>query len=160
MIRIDGKVSIRSSYATRALLLASGLIAASIAAMIFIAPHAFYGSYGIDLGADASLANELKAPAGALLLAGILMLAGVVRTEFTIPSLATASAIYLSYGLSRVLSMAIDGLPHSGLVSAAQLELVIGAICFVDLVRHRKTIVAHREAATGNWREITRDDAV
>jgi hypothetical protein len=102
----------------------------------------------------------LKAPAGALLLAGILMLAGVVRKEFTIPSLATASAIYLSYGLSRVISMAIDGFPHSGQVSAAQLELVIGAICLVDLVRHRKTIVAHREGTTGNWREIARDDAV
>ena len=60
---------------------------------------------------------------GLLLTSGLLMLAGVVRTELTVASLGMASLIYLSYGLSRLLSIAIDGIPHSGLVSAAILEI-------------------------------------
>jgi hypothetical protein len=38
--------------------------------------------------------------------------------------------------------MAIDGVPHSGLVSAAVIEVVIGAISLADLMRYRKTRVA------------------
>jgi hypothetical protein len=52
-------------------------------------------------------------------------------------SLTTASVVYLSYGLSRLLSMAMDGLPHSGLVSAAGIELGIGAACLLALLRAR-----------------------
>lgn len=127
-------------YLTRGLLLTSGLLAAGIATTILFAPDAFYAGYGIDTGSNVSLANELKAPAGMLLIAGLLMLAGVVRTELAGESLATASLIYLSYGLSRLLSMATDGIPHSGLVSAAILEITIGAICLLVWSRHRKSV--------------------
>ena len=156
----DERKSVYSAYGTRGLLLASGLIAAGIAAMILFAPHVFYGGYGIDIGANVSLTNELKAPAGALLLAGLLMTAGVFKSELTIPSLALAAAVYLSYGLSRILSMALDGVPHSGLVSAAAIEVAIGAICLVDLMRHRKTTVVHRIAAEDIWCATTKEDAV
>ena len=142
MTKYDERMSVYGSYGTRGLLLASGLIAAGIAATILIVPSAIYGNYGIDIGSNTSLANELKAPAGLLFMAGLLMLAGVFRSEFAIPSLATATAVYLSYGLSRILSMAIDGVPHSGLVSAAIIEVAIGAISLADLMRYRKTSVA------------------
>jgi len=125
-------------YLTKVLLLTSGLLAAGIAATILLAPGAFYAGYGIDIDSDVSLVNELKAPAGMLLIAGLLMLAGVVRKELTVVSLGTGSLIYLSYGLSRLLSMAIDGVPHSGLVSAAILEIAIGVICLLVWSRHRQ----------------------
>jgi len=160
MTNNDERVSLYSSYGTRGLLLGSGLIAAGIAVMILFAPDTFYGGYGVEIGANVSLANELKAPAGLLLLAGIVMLTGVFRSEFTIPSLALAAAVYLSYGLSRILSMAIDGVPHSGLVSAAVIEVAIGAICLVDLMRHRKTTVVTRIAAEDIWCATTKEDAV
>lgn len=159
MMKQDERASVFSAYGTRGLLLASGLIAAGIAAMILFAPEAFYGGYGIDISANVSLANELKAPAGALLLAGLMMLAGVFRSEFTVPSLATASAVYLSYGLSRVLSMAIDGVPHSGLVSAAVIEIAIGVICFVDFTRYRKSNGACQSAARTVWYAAAEEDA-
>jgi hypothetical protein len=87
MTNNDKTMSVLSSYGTRGLLLASGLIAAGITAMILFAPNVFYGGYGIEIGANVSLVNELKAPAGLLLLAGLLMLAGVFRQEFAIPAL-------------------------------------------------------------------------
>lgn len=159
MTKNDERASLLGTYGTRGLLLASGLIAAGIAAMILFAPNTFYAGYGIEIGANVSLANELKAPAGLLLLAGLLMLAGVFRSKFAISSLATATAVYLSYGLSRILSMANDGVPHSGLVSAATIEVAIGAICFVDLMRHRKTTVARQIAGEGAWYSIREEDA-
>jgi hypothetical protein len=155
MTRNDNKASAHSLYGTKALLLASGLIAAGIAAMILVAPNAFYQGYGIEISANVSLANELKAPAGALLMAGILMMVGAFKAGFTIPSLAIAAAVYLSYGLSRILSMAIDGAPHSGLVSAAAIEVVIGAVCFADLMRHKKTDISRRIAAQDSWQPGT-----
>ncbi len=57
--------------------------------------------------------------------------------------LITAAAIYLSYGLSRVLSMALDGMPDSGMVSAAAIELVIGVICVMTLDQTRRSSGAH-----------------
>ena len=60
-------MNVPSLYVTKGLLLTSGLLAAGIAATILFAPDAFYASYGIDIGSNVNLANELKAPAGVLL---------------------------------------------------------------------------------------------
>ena len=137
-MRIDKRKVLNGSRFVKLILLASALVATGIAGTILFAPDVFYAGYGIEIGGDATLANELKAPAGALLVAGLLMFAGVVRTELVIVSLTTASVVYLSYGLSRLLSMAIDGPPHSGLVNAAAIELAIGAVCLLALLRARE----------------------
>ena len=134
--------SLGSLFATRVVLFLSALIAVAIAATILVAPDAFYAGYGIEVGGNATLANELKAPAGALLVAGLLMFAGVFRSGLAVISLAIATAVYLSYGLGRVISIAIDGLPHSGMIGAAVIELVIGAICLVTLLRVRRATAA------------------
>lgn len=131
-------VNVFSLYATKGLLLASGLLAAGIAVTILFAPDAFYTSYGIDIRSNVNLVNEIKAPAGVLLIAGLVMLTGVFRAELVTASLATATAIYLSYGLSRLLSMATDGVPNSALVIAAVLEIAIGVACLFGLVRLRR----------------------
>ena len=137
-MKIDIRKVLNGRRMVKLILLSSALVAVSIAGTILFAPEAFYAGYGIDIGADATLMNELKAPAGALLIAGLLMFAGVFRTEFVGVSLTIASVVYLSYGLSRLLSMAIDGFPHSGLVSAAAIELGIGAVCLLALMRVRR----------------------
>ncbi len=118
----------------RLILVGSGLIAIVVAAAILFAPEALYAGYGISVDGNATLANELKAPAGTLLVAGLVMFAGVIRSQFVAVSLTTSAVVYLSYGFSRLASIAIDGLPHSGLVGAAGLEIVIGAICLVTLL--------------------------
>ena len=48
----------------------------------------------------------------ALLLISGLLAAGIAAT-IIFASLGTATVTFLSYGLSRLLSMAIDGVPHS-----------------------------------------------
>ena len=115
------------------ILLISGTIAIGIAVTILFAPSGFYAAYGIELGGNVSLTNELKAPAGVLFVAGLLMLAGVFRRQLMITSLVAATAIYLPYGLARLVSIGIDGMPDSGLVSAAIFEIVIGVVCLLVL---------------------------
>jgi hypothetical protein len=46
-----------------------------------------------------------------------------------------AALIYLSYAFTRGLSMAVDGIPASGLVQAAVLEAVIGLACLVVVIQ-------------------------
>ena len=120
--------------ARKLLLLVSGTVAAGIAIAILLAHDAFYASYGIELAGNTNLTNELKAPAGVLFIAGLIMLAGLFRERWTAISLTTAAAIYLPYGLSRVLSMVVDGVPNDGLVAAAIFEIVVGAVCLAALV--------------------------
>ena len=129
---------ISGSHTKRLVLFLSGFIAMAIAATILFAPEMFYAGYGIEVGDNPTLANELKAPAGTLLVAGLLMFAGAFRLQFAVVSLATATAVYLSYGLARVLSIVIDGLPHSGMVGAAGIELVVGGICLLTLLDARR----------------------
>ncbi|WP_101069219.1 DUF4345 domain-containing protein [Roseovarius salinarum] len=57
----------------------SGLTAPTIGALILSAPHAFYASYGITLGEDASLLSELRATGAGLAGFGLLMLLGIWR---------------------------------------------------------------------------------
>lgn len=123
------------SRLTKPVLVIAGLTALVIALAILFAPAAFYGSYGIALGTDPSLLNELSAPALMLLVAGAVMLAGVVRPGLTRPALILAAVLFGAYALSRGLNMVLYGMPHSGLVMAAGIELVIGVLAVIALRR-------------------------
>ncbi len=115
----------------------SGLVLLAIGGSVLLAPHGFYASNGIVLGADPSQLSEVRAPAGLLLLAGVMGLLGAFRRRLRRPALAITAAVYGSYGLSRLLGVALDGLPGEGLVMAMALELAIGALAAVTLLRLR-----------------------
>lgn len=129
----------RNSTMRALVLVASGLLAIAIAGEILLTANAFYAAYGIELASNISLVNELKAPAGVLFFAGLIMLAGAFLVELSFAALATGATIYLAYGSSRLLSIAVDGVPHSALVSAAGIEIIIGAICAFALLPDLKS---------------------
>ncbi len=124
----------RTHVMRRLILLLSGLTAVAIAAAILFLPELFYASYGIEVAGDTALKNELKAPAGLLLAGGALMLLGTFRAEWTTQALVVAAAIYLSYGLSRFASFALDGMPGGGFLEAALVEIVIGVVALLALI--------------------------
>ena len=115
----------------KAVLLVAGSLLILVAGFILGSPSAFYGSNGIELGSNLSLLNELKAPAGLLLVAGLFMLTAVFRQQLADNATALAALIYLAYAISRFASMALDGVPAAGLVQAAALEALIGLACLV-----------------------------
>jgi len=119
----------------RALLIVSGLLAMAIGGSILFTPAAFYAANGIRLAAEPDLLSEVRAPGGALAVFGLLMLAGVFRRAFTLTSIVIATAVFLSYGASRLVSIALDGAPGPGLLLAAAIELLVGAAAASALAR-------------------------
>lgn len=117
--------------APRVILAIAGLVLAAVGSFLLFAPLAMHGSNGIDLGEDASLLSEIRAPGGALLVLGAIVVAGAFVSRLTLPSAMIAAAVYLAYGLSRLLSMALDGMPAPGLVWVTGLEIVFGVITAV-----------------------------
>jgi uncharacterized membrane protein HdeD (DUF308 family) len=126
------------SNVIKTVLILSGLISLVIGNAILFNPVGFYSTYDIELAGNISLLNEIRAPGGALLASGILIMLGAFVDKLTFTSLVVSTLLYLSYGLSRILSMAIDGMPAEGLVQAAVLEIAIGLVCVFILVKYRE----------------------
>ncbi|MEX3006905.1 DUF4345 domain-containing protein [Hoeflea sp. TYP-13] len=128
----------KNSIVLKTILLISGLVATGVGGAILFLPVAFYAASGIELGGNVSLLNELKAPAIAMLASGIFVMSGAFVARLTLIAVVMSAFLYLSFGLSRLLSMAMDGIPAESLVQAAALEIVIGLACVFALVRYRE----------------------
>ena len=118
------------------LALAGGLLVLIGGSALFF-PDAFFGTNGIVLPNDPSLRSEMRAPTGLLLLSGVIIAASAVRRRIVTLGLGLTALIYGSYGLSRMVSMGLDGAPAEGLVSAMLVELVFGALALIVLLRLR-----------------------
>lgn len=116
------------------LLFLAGVLLILVAAFILSAPVDFYAANSIELGTDPNLLNELKAPAGFLLAAGLFILSSALVRRLAETATALAAMIYLSYAGSRFASMLVDGMPAESLVQAAVLEAVIGLACLAFLL--------------------------
>ena len=136
----------------RATLLLSGLIAAGIGATILLDPAGFHAGHDIALGTDASLLSEVRAPGGALMALGLLTLAGAFARSLAPTAAAVGTTVYLSYGVSRLVALTLDGLPHPGLLVATAAELLLGlalALAWrhaVRRARHQVQALADRGA--------------
>ena len=107
----------------------SGLTAIGIGTFILAAPHAFYASYGITLGQDASLLSELRAPAAGLAAFGLIMLIGIWQQTMTRVSKIVALAVFLAFPAGRFIGLMIDGQPSSGILGAFIFELAVAILC-------------------------------
>jgi hypothetical protein len=119
-------------------------MAVAIGGMLALDPVAFRESYGLPTERAAEALSEIRAPGGALVALGALM-AVSCRTPGGRPfGLRVASATFLGYGLARVLSVVLDGVPSSGLLAAGAVELVFG-IAALALARseHARLRVQH-----------------
>ena len=123
---------------TRILLAVSGTTGLTIGLAILFRPHAFLASSGISLGTDASLLSEIRAPGGLLLLCSLVALGGAIRQTLMQTGLVFSALIYSTYGLSRLVSIVLDGMPSPSLQLAALIELVIGALSLFALLQHGK----------------------
>ena len=126
----------KNSRVLKIILFISGLIATGIGGTILFMPVPFYAGNGIDLVGNVSLLNEIRASGGALMISGILILLGSFIEKLTFTSVIISSLLYLSYGLSRILSIVIDGIPAEGLHQAAIFEIIIGLLCVFAFVKY------------------------
>ena len=107
----------------------AGVSALGIGTAITITPHAFYASYGIALGSDPSLLSELRAPGAGLAVLGAVMLAGIVRRSLSEVALVAALVVFLGFPAGRIVGLALDGIPSTGILAALAFELAVAALC-------------------------------
>jgi uncharacterized protein with PQ loop repeat len=63
---------------------------------------------------------------------------GAFVAKLTFTSAVISIVMYLSYGISRILSIAVDGMPAEGLVLATVVEIIIGLVGVFALLRYRE----------------------
>ncbi|WP_255527040.1 DUF4345 domain-containing protein [Nodosilinea sp. LEGE 07088] len=117
------------------MLAVSGVILLLVGTATLLQPYAFFATEGIKLGNDPGLLSEIRAPGGLLIGCAIAILLGTCRQMITQAPLMLNAIVYGSFGLSRLLSMVLDGLPSAPLMGATAVELVIGGVCVVSLLR-------------------------
>lgn len=115
----------------------SGVIALAIGSCLLFIPVTFQASAGIVLADDPGLLSEMRGPGGFIFSSGVIMIIGAIRPAFTFTALILCCVLYLSYGISRVLSVVLDGMPGETIVAAMVAELVIGALCLIALFKFR-----------------------
>ena len=106
----------------------SGLTALAIGTLITLAPHAFYASYGITLGQDPNLLNELRAPGAGLAVFGAIMLSGVFRAATGPIALAVALTVFLAFPVGRIVGIVLDGMPSGSVIGALGFEIIIAGL--------------------------------
>lgn len=127
----------RHTVPRRIILFLSGLVVIGVGSAGLLAPEAFHEANGATVGADVSLLSEARAAGGALLAAGIVILIGAFVTRLARVAAAIGAVGYLAYSLSRLLGIAMDGLPSSALVTAMLAEFLIALACGFVLLRIR-----------------------
>lgn len=113
---------------TRLALIGSGAILGLIGGALMISPKAFLETSHVFVERDPGLMSELAAPGGLLVATGVFMLIGAAKLRFASMALATGAVVYGSYGIGRVVSMLLHGLPSQSLISATIIEVAIAVM--------------------------------
>ncbi|MCR6640994.1 MAG: DUF4345 domain-containing protein [Sporocytophaga sp.] len=119
-------------------LFVTGMVGVIIGASLLLTPIAFEASAGIHLENEVNILSEVRAPGGTLMTAGILIASGAFISGVTYLSIILAALFYLSYGLSRTISILLDGLPSDTLIIATVSEIIIGLISLYILFKFPK----------------------
>lgn len=125
------------SNSTRTLLLGAGGAAILIGSLLLLTPATLHAPNGVELGSNASLLSEIRAPGGALLATGVLIALGAFVESLTFTSVLVTALVFSSYGIARLVSFAIDGLPASALLAATAVELGVGFVAIVAFTNLR-----------------------
>ena len=118
---------------TPIVLVLGGLILVLVGALVTFTPQTMFEPNGIDIGADPNLLSEIRAPGGLLLVSGLIITLGGFKQSLRTFALSLSVLVYLSYGLTRVWSVIVDGAPAASIQGALAIELVVGLISLLCL---------------------------
>lgn len=134
-----------SNATSHKLLFIAGLLLVAVGLGVLIDPLAVAGS-SAALGSETNLMSELRGPGGLLLGCGILVIVGAVRSAYTRLALTLSALAFGGFGLSRLVSLLLDGVPSGAVLAAMAVELIIGVLSVVALFTYeaRRPIGAAR----------------
>ena len=125
----------------------SGLLLLFIGGGILLVPHAFHAGNGIALGADPSLLSEVRAPGGLLVASALFLICGSFKAALRLDALRLAVMVYGSFGLARLVALAVDGVPSAGLLGSTAIELIVAALGLALLSGGSKSLAETTRAA-------------
>lgn len=120
---------------TRIILVGSGALLSLIGGALMLKPKLFLAMSEAIVEHDPSLMSEVTAPSGILVATGIFMMLGAFKRRFANMGLTYGAIVYGSYGLCRLISQQLHGMPSDQLIVATQLEFGIAAILIALRVR-------------------------
>lgn len=129
-------------------LVIAGILLIAVGGAIVFMPHTFHGSNGITLGDNPNLLSEVRAPGALLLCSGVAILMGAIRQQLRHLALTLSVLVYTSFGLSRLVSMVIDGMPSSSIVGAALIEVSVGLVGLLIVYRAQARRAANANVST------------
>jgi hypothetical protein len=118
----------RSSKVVSVYLFLAGLIFIIVGGANFIVPIEFGTRNGAVLGDNMSMLSEMRGFGALLFVSGWIILLGAFFKNLTYTSAFIAPLMYLFFGVGRVLSIVVDGMPADTLVKATVVEIVVGIV--------------------------------
>ncbi len=113
----------------RLILSVSGVLLLVIGSAVLFSPESFAAANGVALTDNPSHLSEYRAPGGMLIASALFILFAAVRVQYIRIGFALAALVYGSYGISRLVAIAVDGMPSAALTQAMVIELLFGSVC-------------------------------
>lgn len=126
-----------NSKIIKVLLVLAGIIGIYVGGSLLFFPAELQAQSNIIINKPSQF-SEARAPGAAIFSASFIILLGVFREGWRYIALVIATMFFLSYGLGRMLSLILDGRPAQGLFIAMILELFVGLLTLLALIKVKK----------------------
>ena len=113
---------------TRTALTGAGAIGGLIGGALMFTPKAFLEMSHVFVDRDPNLMSEITAPSGVLLISAAFLIFGAIKLRFAGPALLIGAVVYGSYGVARLMSLLLHGLPSESLVAAMIVEIAVAVL--------------------------------
>jgi hypothetical protein len=114
------------SKTSKIYLFISGLILTAIGGLTTFIPAMIKAKVGIEIAGNPSALNDVRSIGVLLLATALLSFLGSFKISLRKPAIISSFLLFLSLGLGRILSMALDGMPSSEMVKGTGLEITLG----------------------------------
>ena len=99
-------------------------------------PIGFYTFSGLELPDVAGLLSEVRGAGGMIMVSGLVVGLGAFRHAWSRTSVVLAAVVFLSFGLARLLGIALDGSPGQEVIQGMATELVMGGLALFAFLRY------------------------
>ena len=128
----------KNSKVLKGILLILGLVLIVLGTWRVTNPINFYANSGILLGNDVRMLNEVRAAGGVVVSFGILIILGAFIARLAYTSTLVSIVLFLSFGFTRLLSIAIDGDPGEKIVQGIIFEFIFGLLGVFAFFKYRE----------------------
>lgn len=127
----------KESRAFKGILIVLALTLVVFGGWRLVDPIGFYTFSGLKLPDDPGLLSGVRGTGGILVVSGIVVGLGAFRHAWSRTSVVLAAVVFLSFGLSRLLGIALDGYPGAEVIQGIVIELGLGGLALFAFFKYR-----------------------